>query len=86
MRILKFGGSSLATADCIRAVGTIIRKAARRGPLIIVVSAFQGVTNQLLDCARLAEKGDGRYEIAWKEIAARHHLVHVDEKASPVFC
>jgi len=75
MRVLKFGGSSLATTDCIRDVGTIILKAARRGPLIIVVSAFQDVTNQLLDCARLAEKGDGRYEIAWKKIVTRHHSV-----------
>src|SRR5438874_10697620 len=75
MRILKFGGSSLATTDCIRDVGTIILKAARRGPLIIVVSAFQDVTNQLLDCARLAEKGDSCYEAAWKKIGARHHAV-----------
>src|SRR5438552_7161303 len=75
MRILKFGGSSLATTDCIRDVGTIILKAARRGPLIIVVSAFQDVTNKPLDCARLAEKGDRRYETAWQKIGARHHAV-----------
>ena len=30
----------------------------RREPIIVVVSAFQGVTNQLLECARLAERGD----------------------------
>jgi aspartokinase len=36
-----------------------------------VLSAFQGVTNQLLDCARLAEKNDRRYDAAWKKIAGR---------------
>ena len=72
MKILKFGGSSLATTDCIRGVARIVLKEARRGPVIVVLSAFQGVTNQLLDCARLAEKNDRRYNAAWKKIAGRH--------------
>src|SRR5213082_991473 len=72
MKILKFGGSSLATSDCIRGVSRIVLQEARRGSLIVVLSAFQGVTNQLLDCARLAEKDDRRYEAAWKKIARRH--------------
>ena len=72
MKILKFGGSSLATTDCIRGVAGIVLKEARRGPVIVVLSAFQGVTNQLLDCARLAEKNDRRYNAAWKKIADRH--------------
>src|SRR4026207_1496353 len=71
MKILKFGGSSLATTDCIRGVAGIVLKEARRGPVIVVLSAFQGVTNQLLDCARLAEKNDRRYNAAWKKRAAR---------------
>src|SRR5215470_18503100 len=72
MRILKFGGSSLATADCIRQVGKIILENTRREPAVIVVSAFQGVTNELLQCARLAEKGDARWESVWRQIVARH--------------
>jgi aspartokinase/homoserine dehydrogenase 1 len=71
MRILKFGGSSLATVSRVREVDRIVLKQARRD-LIVVVSAFQGVTNELLGCARLAEKGDRNYEAAWKKIAARH--------------
>jgi len=67
MKILKFGGSSLATSDCIRDVARIVLEEARRGPVIVVLSAFQGVTNQLLDCARLAEKNDRRYDAAWKK-------------------
>jgi aspartokinase/homoserine dehydrogenase 1 len=60
MRILKFGGSSLATVGRIREVDRIVLKEARR-ELIVVVSAFQGVTNELLGCARLAEKRDRSY-------------------------
>lgn len=72
MKILKFGGSSLATTDRIRDVARIVLEEARRGPVVVVLSAFQGVTNQLLDCARLAEKNDRRYEAAWRKIADRH--------------
>src|SRR3989440_1082384 len=72
MKILKFGGSSLATTDRIRDVATIVLEEARRGPVIVVVSAFQGVTNQLLECARLAAKADRRSEAAWKKIVHRH--------------
>ena len=60
VRVLKFGGSSLATPATIREVGRILLDARRREPVIVVVSAFQGVTNQLLECARLAERGDRR--------------------------
>jgi len=41
----------------------------------VVVSAFKGVTNQLLDCARLAESGDRRWKPAWQQIVARHRSV-----------
>src|SRR5262245_37616577 len=73
MKVLKFGGSSLATPDRIRDVGRIVLEAARAEPIIVVVSAFQGITNQLLDCARLAERGDPAADRALEKVAARHH-------------
>ncbi len=72
MRVLKFGGSSLATPNRVRDVGRILLDTDRREPIIIVVSAFQGVTNQLVECARLAERGDSKYERLLHEIARRH--------------
>ena len=72
MKVLKFGGSSLATPATIRDVGRILLGARRREPVIGVVSAFQGVTNQLLECARLAERADGAYEAAFEQIVRRH--------------
>src|SRR6202163_3045200 len=72
MRVLKFGGSSLATPRRIRAVGEIVLDAHRRESIVVVVSAFQGVTNELVACARLAERGDAKYEPMLHEIARRH--------------
>jgi bifunctional aspartokinase / homoserine dehydrogenase 1 len=80
VKVLKFGGSSLSTPATIREVGRILLDARRREPVIGVVSAFQGVTNQLLECARLAERADASFEDAFEQIARRHrsavsHLV-----------
>src|SRR5436305_12624418 len=75
MRVLKFGGSSLATPATIREVGRILLDAHRDEPVIAVVSAFHGVTNQLLECARLAEGADDSYEAAFELIARRHRTV-----------
>jgi aspartokinase/homoserine dehydrogenase 1 len=72
MRVLKFGGSSLATPAAIRAVGAIVVEARRSGPVLVVVSAFRGVTDQLLECARMAERGDVDYLHVFDEIARRH--------------
>jgi bifunctional aspartokinase / homoserine dehydrogenase 1 len=71
-RVLKFGGSSLATPDRIRDVARIILDAEAETRVVVVVSAFQGITNQLLDCARLAEDRDPAYELAYEAIVSRH--------------
>jgi aspartokinase/homoserine dehydrogenase 1 len=72
MRVLKFGGSSLSTPATIRRVGKILLAARRKEPIIVVVSAFEGITNKLLDCARLAERADPAFEAALDQIVKRH--------------
>ena len=72
MHVLKFGGSSLATPSRVRDVGRIVLDAHRRGPIIVVVSAFQGVTNHLLESAQIAERGNARYDRILNELARRH--------------
>lgn len=72
MRILKFGGSSVSTPDRIRDVKAIVLDTAKRERVVVVVSAFQGVTNQLLECARLAEQGDPEYLKLYDDLAQRH--------------
>src|SRR6266850_846212 len=73
LRVLKFGGSSVATPDRIRDAGRIVLNTANDNPVVVVVSAFQGVTNALLDCATRAERRDAEYVRVYDEIAARHH-------------
>ena len=72
MKVLKFGGSSVADPKRIRAVAHIVLNAAKRDRVVVVVSAFQGVTNQLLQCARFAEKGDSGYHQLYNQIAHKH--------------
>lgn len=74
MKILKFGGSSVSTAERIRAVIAIVKDdlAAADG-LIIVVSAFGGVTDELIALGRDALAGD--YHARLKSLKERHLAV-----------
>jgi aspartokinase/homoserine dehydrogenase 1 len=72
MRVLKFGGSSLASPSTIRQVLQIVLEAKHREPVTVVVSAFGGVTNQLLECARLAERDDPSFQTSFETLARRH--------------
>lgn len=60
MRVMKFGGSSVADRAQITKVLGIVRDGARRGPIVMVSSAHKGVTNALVDAARAAAAG--RYD------------------------
>ena len=71
-KLMKFGGSSVANDERIRTAASIILNAAREGRVVVVVSAFHGVTNQLLECARRAEQGDRTYIDLYQSLAARH--------------
>lgn len=75
MRVLKFGGSSLADAKRVRKAIGIILETVRKERLIVVVSAFKGVTNQLLEACRLAESGDRDYQKILQDISLRHRKV-----------
>lgn len=74
MKVLKFGGSSLATPATIRDVADIVLDARGRDQIVLVVSAFQDVTNQLLEAARIAERADTRYRQVLGRIARRHRV------------
>jgi aspartokinase/homoserine dehydrogenase 1 len=51
MRVLKFGGSSLASAERFRQVADIIKDKSQSSDIAVVVSAPQGVTNHLVAMA-----------------------------------
>ena len=58
LRVMKFGGTSVGDALCIRRVAGIVSDHVCDSDLVVVVSAMSGVTNQLLDAASHAEAGN----------------------------
>jgi aspartokinase/homoserine dehydrogenase 1 len=70
-KIHKFGGSSLADADCFRRVAKLMleRRDERLG---VVVSAMGGMTDALLNLAALAERDDDGYEPELDAIGERY--------------
>jgi aspartate kinase len=57
MIVLKFGGSSVADAACMRQVAALVQAALPDAPLV-VLSAMGKTTNGLFDAAKAAEEGD----------------------------
>ncbi len=86
MKVLKFGGSSVGTADSIRNVKKIIESTPR--PVIVVVSALRGITDQLIKTSQLAAAGDEAYRKEVEEMKQRHYQLITDvisaEKQEPL--
>ena len=72
MHVLKFGGTSVANAANIKKVKSIIEERRKKDKVIVVVSAFGGVTDDLLQCSMLAAQGDENYKAALQKITHRH--------------
>ena len=72
MKVLKFGGTSLANAERIKGVVDIVAAAANGGRVAVVLSAMKGVTDLLISAARSAEEGSDRFKEALEGIRAQH--------------
>ena len=70
MKIMKFGGTSVGSVDSIKKVKQIVE--AEREPVIVVVSALGGITDQLIRTAVMATRGDIAYESEFNSMARRH--------------
>lgn len=70
MIVLKFGGTSVASATQIRQVLSILTKQDK--PLAVVVSALGGITDDLHSLGKLAAEGNGAYSDRLKEVETRH--------------
>ena len=70
----KFGGSSVADADCFRKVAAIL-EAAPAGRLAVVLSACKGVTDALLRLVALAERQDDAFRAELAQLRARHAAI-----------
>ncbi|MDD3160602.1 MAG: bifunctional aspartate kinase/homoserine dehydrogenase I [Bacteroidales bacterium] len=71
MKVLKFGGTSVGSADSILSVKKIV-EAENNQPVIVVVSALGGITDKLIYTSKLAAQGDISYEKEHLEIVTRH--------------
>jgi aspartate kinase len=70
---MKFGGTSMGSAERIRTAAEICAGQRRDRPVVAVVSAMSRVTDLLLDTLRLAEAGRGvEMEKNLKELESRH--------------
>ncbi len=78
MVVIKFGGTSVANAENIKLVLKIIKDKALKERIIVVVSAFSGVTDLLLKASNLAADHDELYKIVLSEIRAKHFEVVKD--------
>jgi aspartokinase/homoserine dehydrogenase 1 len=73
MKVLKFGGTSVGSAENIRKVKSIVEN--QNCDVIVVVSALGGITDKILAAARKAAKGDDNFHNDLAEIKSRHQEV-----------
>jgi aspartokinase/homoserine dehydrogenase 1 len=72
MQVLKFGGSSVASAENIEKVVAIVQGKMVQDKTIVVVSALGGITDILLLCGALAAKGNEEYKQQLQAAETRH--------------
>lgn len=70
MKVLKFGGTSVGSPERIKGVKKIIEE--QKTPCLIVVSAFQGVTDELKVLSELAANRNDEYETQLDKLFNRH--------------
>jgi aspartate kinase len=82
--VMKFGGTSVGSAEAISSAAEIVRSALKVWPgVVVVASAMSGVTDSLLRGAHTAAAGDGqtfrsisrdlraKHEETWKQLASQ---------------
>lgn len=76
MKVLKFGGSSLATSERIINVARIITESKdKKNNIAVVVSAFGGITDLLVSAGHKASKGDASYQEVLSTIVERCNTI-----------
>lgn len=73
MKVMKFGGTSVGTAESLLNVKHIVESCTE--PVMVVVSALGGVTNQLLSMCDQALAHDPAYETMLQQVRERHTTI-----------
>lgn len=87
MRTLKFGGTSVANSENIKLVLDIIKNKSHDSQLTVVVSAFSGVTDLLLEASSKAASKDNDYKLIVVTIEKKHlevikELIPISEQSA----
>ena len=85
MIVLKFGGSSVASATEVERVLAVLTK--QNKTMTVVVSALGGITDELHALGKLAADGDASYTDRLKQVEERHvvmvqALIHVSKRSA----
>ena len=62
IKVMKFGGSSVEDAEKIKHVCSIVIEESKKSKVAVVCSAMKGITDLLLNSAKIASKGDVSYK------------------------
>jgi len=73
MKVMKFGGTSVGSVKSILSLKKIVETEARTQPVVVVVSALDGITDRLIATSRMAKQGDDRYREEFDAMVTRHH-------------
>ena len=89
MQVLKFGGSSVGSAEAINQMLSIVISRIEKEKTIVVVSAMSEVTDELIKLAQTAAQGDVAYKtiiqnIQQKHLDAVHALVPNKEQSGTI--
>ncbi|WP_028282255.1 bifunctional aspartate kinase/homoserine dehydrogenase I [Olleya marilimosa] len=75
MKVLKFGGTSVGSAQNIKKVIAILQKESLSSPIVCVVSAVGGITDKLLEAGELAKQKNKSYITVFEKIKTIHFKV-----------
>lgn len=72
MKVLKFGGTSVAHSQNILLVEKIVKSESLKNKVVVIVSALHGVTDQLIKAAEYASVKDENYIQAVQNLEEKH--------------
>lgn len=88
--VMKFGGTSVGSADAIRRVVEIVRTVSQQHQVVLVVSAMNApdlrTTNTLIEAARAAARGDDAATAQLTPRLLAMHMAAAQELATPAEC
>ena len=87
---MKFGGTSVGSVKSILSLKSIVEAEAGRGPVVVVVSALNGITDKLIATSEMAKNGDSHYREEFEAMVTRHHqmidaIIQDDKKRIDLF-